>query len=44
MINDAKEEFEKQRTGITKLTNALLAQAKTITDQLAAYKIIYDCA
>jgi len=29
---------------ITKLTDALLAQAKTITDQQAAHKIIYDGA
>jgi len=35
LINDGKEEFEKQRTEITKLTDALLAQAKTITDQHA---------
>jgi len=27
---------------ITKLTDALLAEAKTITDQQAAHKIIYD--
>jgi len=44
IINDGKEEFEKQRTEITKLTDALLAQAKTITDQQAAHKIIYDGA
>jgi len=42
IINDDKEEFEKQRSEITKLTDALLAQAKTITDQQAAHKIIYD--
>ena len=29
---------------ITKLTVALLAQAKTIADQQAAHKIIYDAA
>jgi len=44
IINDGKEEFKKQRTEITKLTDALLAQAKTITDQQAAHKIIYDGA
>jgi len=37
-------EFEPQRVEITKLTHALLAQAKTITDQKAAHKIIYDGA
>jgi len=37
-------EFEPQRVEITKLTDALLAQAKTITDQQAAHKIIYDVA
>jgi len=35
-------EFEAQRVEITKLTDALLADAKTITDQQAAHKIIYD--
>jgi len=44
IINDGKEQFEKQRSEITKLTDALLAQAKTITDQQAAHKIIYDGA
>ena len=37
-------EFEVQRVEITKLTYALLAQVKTITDQQAALKIIYDGA
>jgi len=37
-------EFEAQRVEIQKLTDALLAQAKTITDQQAAHKIIYDAA
>jgi len=37
-------EFEKQRTEITKLTDALLAQAKPITDQQAVHKIIYEGA
>jgi len=37
-------DFEAQRVEITKLTDALLAQAKTITDQQAAHKIIYDGA
>jgi len=32
IINDGKKEFEKQRSEITKLTDALLAQAKTIND------------
>jgi len=44
IIRDGKQEFEAQRAEITKLTDALLAQAKTITDQQAANKIIYDCA
>jgi len=44
IINDGKEEFKKQWTEITKLTDALLAQAKTITNQQAAHKIIYDGA
>jgi len=37
-------EFEPQRVEITKLTDALLAQAKTITDQQVAHKIIYGVA
>jgi len=37
-------EFEAQQVEITKLTDTLLAQAKTITDQQAAHKIIYDGA
>jgi len=44
IINDGKEELEKQRSEITKLTDALLAQAKTISDQQAAHKIICDGA
>ena len=44
IINDAKEEFEKQPSEITKLTDALLAQAKTITDQQAVHRIINDGA
>ena len=44
IIRDGKLEFEAQRAQMTKLTNALLAQAKTITDQQAAHKIIYDGA
>jgi len=35
-------EFEAQRVEITKLTDALLAQVKTITDQQAVHKIIHD--
>jgi len=35
-------EFEASHAEITKLTDVLLAQAKTITDQQAAHKIIYD--
>ena len=37
-------EFGAQRVEITKFTDALLAQAITITDQQAAHKIIYDGA
>jgi len=44
IIRDGKMEFDPQRAEITKLTDALLAQAKTITDQQAAHKIIYDAA
>ena len=44
IIWDSKLEFETQWAEITKLTDALLAQAKTITDQQAAHKIIYDVA
>jgi len=44
IIRDGKFEFEAQWTEITKLTDALLAQAKTITDQQAAHKIIYNGA
>jgi len=44
IIRHGKLEFEAQRAEITKLTDALLAQAKTITDQQAAHKIIYDAA
>jgi len=44
IINEGKEEFEKQQREITKLTDALLAQAKTITEQQAAYKITYNGA
>jgi len=44
IINDGNEEFEKQQTEIPKFTDALLAQAKTITDQQAAHKFIYDSA
>ena len=44
IINDGKEEFEKQRSEITKLPDALLAYAKIISDQQDAYKIIYDGA
>jgi len=44
IIRDGKLEFEAQRAEITKLTDALLAQPKTITDQQAAHKIIYDGA
>jgi len=42
IIRDGKMEFEAQRVEITKLTDALLTKAKTITDQQAAHKIIYD--
>jgi len=42
IINDGKEEFEKHQSEITMLTDPLLAQAKTITDQQAAHKIIYE--
>jgi len=38
------EEFEKQRSEITRLTDALLTQANAITDQQTAHKIIYDGA
>jgi len=41
IIRDGKIEFEAQREEITKLTDVLLAQAKTITDPQAAHKIIY---
>jgi len=44
IIRDGKLEFEAQQAQITKLTDALLALAKTITDQQAAHKIIYDGA
>jgi len=44
IIRNGKTEFEAQRVEITKLTDALLAKAKTITDQQAAHKIIYDSA
>jgi len=44
IIRDCKLEFEAQRAEITKLIDASLAQAKTITDQQAAHKIIYDGA
>jgi len=37
-------EFEAQRVEITKLTDGLGAQAKTITEQQAAHKIIQDVA
>jgi len=42
ITRDGKLQFEAQRAEITKLTEALLAQAKTIMDQQAAHKIIYD--
>jgi len=41
IINDGKKEFEKQQSETTKLTDALLAQAKTINNQQAAQNIIY---
>jgi len=44
IILDGKMEFEAKRVEITKLTDALLAQAKTITEPQAAHKIIYDGA
>ena len=44
IIRDGKIEFEAQRVEITKLTDALLAQAKTITERQAAHKIIYEGA
>jgi len=44
IIRDSKMEFEAQRVEITKLTDALLAQAKTLTDQQAAHTIIYNGA
>jgi len=44
IIWDGKIEFEAQLAEITKFTDALLAQAKTISDQQAAHKIIYDDA
>jgi len=44
IIRDSKLECEEQRTEITKLTDVLLAQAKTITDHQAAHKIMYDGA
>jgi len=44
IFRDGKLEFEPQRAEITKLMDAFLAQAKTITDQQAAHKIIYDGA
>jgi len=36
--------MEAKQAEITKLMDTLLAQAKTITDQQAAHKIIYDGA
>jgi len=42
IIRDGKLEFEAQLAEITKLMDALLAQAKTITDQQRAHKMIYD--
>jgi len=44
IIRDGKLEFEAQWAEIPKLMDALLAQAKNITDQQAAHKIIYDGA
>jgi len=44
IIRNGKQEFETQRAEITELTDALLAQAMTITDQQVTYKIIYDGA
>jgi len=44
IIQDGNMEFEAQRAEITKLTDALLAQAQRITDQQAVHKIIYDGA
>jgi len=44
IIQDGKMEFEAQRVEITNFTDALLAQAKTITEEQAAHKIIYDGA
>jgi len=44
IILDGKILFEAQWVKMTKLTDALLPQAKTITDQQAAHKIIYDGA
>jgi len=44
IIRDGKFKFEAQQAEIPKLTDALLAQAKTITDQQAAHKIIYNGA
>jgi len=41
-MSNSKLEFEAHRREITKLTDILLAQAKTITNQQAAHKIIYD--
>jgi len=42
IIRDGKQEFEAQQGDIPKLTDALSAQVKTITDQQAAYKLIYN--
>ena len=44
IIRDCKLEFEAQRIEITKLTDALFAQAETIADEQATHKIIYDGA
>jgi len=44
IIRDGKIEFEAQWVEITKFTDAWLAPSKTITDQQAAYRIIYDGA
>jgi len=44
IIRAGKLEFEVKRAEITKLTDSLLAQAKTITDQQTAHKMIYNGA
>ena len=44
IILDGKILFEAQWVKMTKLTDALLPQAKTITEQQAGHKIIYDGA